>query len=100
EDAVGVRRDERSVLVDENDVHAAEFLDVLALARVEKEHLVAPVVVGLLLSEQRRGVVTAGLGCTGTTVGRTGVLRRQPDADRRNAAREVRSRGASDDVVG
>ena len=37
------RRDQRAVVVDEEDVHAAELVDVPALHRVEEDHLVAAV---------------------------------------------------------
>jgi hypothetical protein len=59
EDRVGLRRDDRAVLVDEDDVHAAELFDVAVL--VEEDDLVAALLVRLGLRQQAGGVVAAGL---------------------------------------
>ena len=46
----------------EHDVHAADFLDVLALLAVQPQHLAVAHGLGLLLADHGAGVVAAALG--------------------------------------
>src|SRR6478735_159895 len=90
EDRAGLGRDDVPVVVHEVHVHAAELLDVLALLAVEEDDLVAAVRAGLLLRDERRRVVAAGLRRTHAAAAGPGVLLGQPQRDRLQAALEVR----------
>ena len=101
EDRAGrLGRDDRAVVLDEVEVHAAELLDVPPLRRVEEDHLVAALADGLLLGDQRAGVVAAGLGRAHAAATGAGVVLAQPDRDRLHALGEVRPGRRSDDHVG
>ena len=71
--------DERAVLHHEEDVHAAELLDPLVVELVQEEDLVAALGLGLLLGDQRRGVVAAALGGAGAAAAGAGVFAGEPD---------------------
>ncbi len=83
----------------EEDVHATHLFDIAAFHSVQPHHLVASVLGGFGLRQQRGGVVAAELGRTGAA--RTGpyILRRNPDADRGDAALEVRTGRRGDQQV-
>jgi len=65
QDGAERRRRERTVVEREEDVHAAEFLDVAALDRIEENHLIAAVIDGLGLRAQARGIVAAAFDGAG-----------------------------------
>ena len=89
----------RSVVVDDHDVHAAELFEIATGDVVEEADLVAALGRGLLLRQQRGGVVATGLGEAGAAAPGAVVALRDPDADGRQAAGEVGARGRGDDVV-
>src|SRR5207244_12743790 len=68
QDGAERRRRERTILEHEEDVHAAEFLDIAALDRIEEDDLVAAALDRLGLRAQAGGVVAAafdGAGAAG-----------------------------------
>ncbi len=100
QDRAGQRRgDQGAVVEDEEDVHPAELVDVLALHRVQVDHLVAAVLDGLGLRGEPGRVVAAALGRAGAAGGRPGVVGGDPDRDRLDAAGEVRPDRGRDDQV-
>src|SRR5699024_3391993 len=85
------RREQLAALRHEHEVHAAELVDVLVLLSVSEQHLLAPLGRGLIRRHQRGCVVAAALGEPGAAGASALELRRQPDAQRLDAAGEVRS---------
>ena len=67
---------------------------------VEPDHLVAALRGGVCLGDERGRVVARALGLAGAAGRRAGVLGRQPDRHRLDAAREVRAGGRGDEQVG
>src|ERR1700682_2211069 len=59
------RRQQRTIVEREEDVHAAEFLDVAALDRIEENDLIAAVIDGLGLAGRGRGVIAAAFDGAG-----------------------------------
>ena len=98
------RGDDAAVGVDEVHVHAAELLDVPQLLVVEEDDLVAALCRGLLLGDEGRRVVAAGLGRAHAAAAGAGVVGGEPQRDRHRAALEVGARRAGDhherDVLG
>ncbi len=100
EDAAGQRRgDQAAVAHHQEHVHAAQLFQVLALDRVQEQHLRAALRLRLLLRQQRGGVVAAALGRAGAALGRARIVGGQPDRHRRHALGEVGTGRAGDDVV-
>ena len=77
------RRRERAVVEHEEDVHAAELLDVAALDGIEEDDLIAAVLDRLGLRAQARGVVAAAFGGAGAADRGARVVLRHPDRHRR-----------------
>ncbi len=96
EDGAGLGGDDVAVGVDEVHVHPAELLDVLPLGDVEEDHLVAAVGGGLLLRDQRAGVVAAGLGRAHAAAAGAGVVLGEPQGERLDPALEVGARRGGD----
>ena len=83
----------------EEQVHTAHLLDVAAFDGVQPHHLVAAVIGGLGLRQQRGGVVAAELGRAGAAGAGPHVFGGQPHADRLDAALEVRAGRRGDHQV-
>src|ERR1700720_721830 len=80
------RRQQRTVVEHEEDVHAAEFLDVAALDRIEENDLIAAVINGLGLRTQARGVIAAAFDGAGAADRSARVVLRHPNRHRRRSA--------------
>src|SRR6202171_6438483 len=72
QDGAERRRRERTVVEHEEDVHAAEFLDVATLDRIEENDLIAAVIDGLGLRAPGRCVIAAAFDRTGAADRRAG----------------------------
>ena len=81
--------EQRAVLEHEEHVHAAEFLDVAALDRIEEDHLVAAVLDRLGLRAQAGGVIAAAFDGAGAADRGARVILRHPDRHRRRSALEI-----------
>ena len=81
----------------EEDVHGADFLDVLALHAVQPQNLGVTGVVGLLLGDQGSGVVAAGLGIAHAAADSADVLILDPDAHGSQTGLVVSAGGGQDD---
>ena len=89
--------EQRTVVEHEEDVHAAEFLDVAALDRIEENHLIAAVIDRLGLRAQARGVIAAAFDGAGAADRGARVVLRHPDRDRRRSALEIGADRRGDD---
>ena len=94
--AVELRRDDGAVDLEE-DVHRADFLDVLALDAVEPEHLRIALVVRLHLRSEARDVVAAGLGFADAAADRADVFVLDPDLHRVQTTLVIRADRRKDD---
>src|SRR5258708_39280763 len=83
------RRRERTVVEHEEDIHAAEFLDVAALDRIEENDLIAAVIDGLGLRAQARRVIAAALDRAGAAHRRARVVLRHPERHGRRSPLEI-----------
>ncbi len=97
QDGAGEGRGDDLVAVHEVQVHAAEFLDPLALHRVQVADLGTALGRRLRLGEQGRGVVAAGLGVTHAAGHGTDVVLGDPDGHRLHATGEVGAGRGGDD---
>ena len=97
QDRAGQRRGDHAAVVEhEEQVHAAQFLDPLALDRVEEHDLVVPLGDRLGLRDEAGGVVAAALGRPGAAGGGADVIAADPDRHRRHARLEIVARRAGD----
>src|SRR5579872_4631532 len=91
------RRYHRTVLEHEEDVHAAEFLDIAALERIEENDLIATAIDRLGLRAQARGVIAAALDGASAANRGARVILRHPDRYRRGSALEIGAYRRGDD---
>ena len=91
------RRQQRAVVEHEEDVHAAEFLDLAALDRVEEHDLVAAMLDRLGLRAQAGGVIAAAFDGAGAAGRGARVVLRHPDRDGAGAALEIGADRRGDD---
>ena len=82
----------------EHDVHAADFLDVLALLAVQPQNLAVAHGLGLLLADHGAGVVAAALGKAGAALDGADVLILDEDLHRVDALGVVSAGGGADDA--
>src|SRR5699024_4141008 len=93
------RREQLAALRHAPEVPAAALAAVLVLLGVSEQHLLASLGRGLIRRHQRGCVVAAALGEPGAAGAGALELRSQPDAQRLDAAGEVRPGRRGDDVV-
>src|ERR1700682_6066049 len=97
QDGAERRRRERTVVEHEEDVHAAEFLDVAALDRIEENDLIAAVTDGLGLRAPARGGNSAAFDGAGAADRGARVVLRHPDRHGRRPALEIGADRRGDD---
>src|ERR1019366_504809 len=85
---------------DEEDIHAAKFLDPAVFGGIEEDHLIAAVSDRFSLSQESGGVVAATLDRSCTAWGGAAEVRGDPDGDGLGPAFEIRPHGAGDDTEG
>src|SRR5690625_3644542 len=93
------RGDQAAILVDEEQVHAAQFFDPLVFGGIQEGDLAAAVLVGFFLRRKRGSVVAAALGKAGAARGGALVVRGEPDRYGGDTALEVGTGGGGDNVV-
>ncbi len=91
QDRTGERRRHNGAVDLEEDVHRADFLDVLAMDTVEPKHLRKAFVLGSVLRADRRGVIAAGFGRTCAAAHRAHVIGLNQNAHRIHAFRIIRA---------
>ena len=80
----------------EEDIHRADFLDVLALYAVQPEHLAVTLLRRDVLRLERSRVVAAGLGIARAADDRADILGLDVNLNRRQTARIIRTGGTHD----
>ena len=91
--------DQRAVFEDKDNVHTAQFFQVVTFCRIQEQHLMAAVFGGLRLSQQRRGIVAARFGRPCPPATSAGVVRGEPNRNRGSVTSEVGTYRRRDQVV-